>query len=113
AIVGSGKQPFVWVDVDDAVAAIVFLLTHPGLTGPFNIVAPDPVSQAEFAKAFAKAAHKYIPIKMPAFVVKLLFGEMADELLLTGINVQPKKLLAAGFAFHYEKLADSLHHLLK
>lgn len=113
AIIGNGKQPFAWVDIDDAVAAIVFLLTHPELTGPFNVVAPDSVSQAEFAKAFANAAHKYIPIKMPAFVVKLLFGEMADELLLTGINVRPKKLLAAGFAFHYEKLADSLHHLLK
>lgn len=111
-ILGSGKQPFCWIDIRDAVAAILFLIENQNLSGAFNLCSPHHVSQAEFAKTYAELDNKWIPVKLPAFMVKLMFGEMAEELLLDGIQVQPKRLQAAGFCFQHEKLWDALHGLL-
>lgn len=90
--IGSGKQSISWVALDDVVAVIAYLLEHPELTGPFNIVAPEVLSQKEFACTYAKYLNRPCFIPMPAFVVKLLFGQMGKELLLSGQKVESERL---------------------
>lgn len=113
AIVGSGEQAFVWIDINDLIAAIDFLLNRSDLIGAFNLVSPDNCSQAEFARAFAKVFKKYIPLRLPAWLVRVMFGEVADELLLSGTYIVPKKLLDAGFLFQYANLDEALTKLKK
>lgn len=108
SLVGDGKQCLSWVHIDDVVGGIVFLLEHPELTGPFNLTSPNPVNQATFARTLAKAMHRPLFLTMPSFVVKLLFGEMGDYLLLKGQRVLPTRLLEAGYTFKYPKLDDAL-----
>lgn len=108
AIVGDGQQIISWVHHDDVVNAYRFLLQHPELTGSFNVCAPNPVSQAEFAKTLAKTLHRPLFLKMPSFVVKGLFGEMGECLLLKGQRVLPTRLLADGFQFSYPTLEGAL-----
>lgn len=110
SVVGDGKQMISWVHVDDLVHAIVFLLNKPELTGPFNLTAPNPVSQAEFARVLANCMHRPLLLKTPAFVITTLFGEMGDCLLLKGQQVIPKRLSDAGYTFCYPRLTDALSH---
>ena len=110
SIIGDGKQVMSWVHIDDVVAAIVFLLTHPDTQGVFNITSPNPVSQAEFAHALAKTMHRPLFLKMPAFLIRVLFGEMGECLLLKGQRVVPKRLMQSGYEFRYPELMDALRH---
>ena len=110
SIIGDGKQIMSWVDIDDVVGAILFLLNKPELTGAFNITSPHPVSQAEFARALASTMHRPLFLKMPSIVVRLLFGEMGECLLLKGQRVLPSRLIEYGYQFHYPELADALRH---
>ena len=105
---GDGKQCLSWVHIDDVVGGIVFLLEHPELTGPFNLTSPHPLSQAAFAQTLAKAMHRPLFLTMPSFIVKLLFGEMGDYLLLKGQRVLPTRLIDVGYQFKYPKLNDAL-----
>jgi len=111
--VGDGKQTLSWVHIDDVVGGILFLLEHPDLTGPFNLTSPHPVSQQAFSKTLARAMHRPLLLNMPAFVVKLLFGEMGDYLLLKGQRVLPKRLTEAGYQFKYPELSEALTHEFK
>tara|TARA_R110002126_G_scaffold272886_1_gene417111 strand:+ start:14378 stop:15352 length:975 start_codon:yes stop_codon:yes gene_type:complete len=108
SLVGDGKQCLSWVHIDDVVGGIVFLLEHPELTGPFNLTSPHPLSQAAFAQTLAKAMHRPLFLTMPSFIVKLLFGEMGDYLLLKGQRVLPTRLIDVGYQFKYPKLNDAL-----
>ena len=108
SIIGDGRQIMSWVHIDDVVGAILFLLSRPELTGAFNVTSPNPVSQAEFAKTLATTMHRPLFLKMPAFVIQALFGEMGDCLLLKGQRVVPKRLVESGFNFHYPELLDAL-----
>lgn len=110
SIVGDGKQIMSWVHIDDLVGAILFLLNTPDTQGVFNITSPHPVSQAEFARTFASAIHRPMFLKMPAYLIKLLFGEMGECLLLKGQRVLPSRLIEAGFRFRYPALRDALRH---
>ena len=110
SIVGDGKQSLSWVHIDDVVGGIIFLLNHPELTGPFNLTSPNPVNQETFARTLAKAMNRPLFLKMPAFVVRILFGEMGDYLLLKGQRVLPKRLTEAGYQFHYPTLDDALSY---
>ncbi|WP_019218137.1 DUF1731 domain-containing protein [Legionella tunisiensis] len=83
-------------------------MNSPELTGAFNITSPYPVSQTEFAHTLAKAMHRPLLLKTPAFIIRTLFGEMGDCLLLRGQRVIPKRLLENGYQFHYPKLVDAL-----
>lgn len=112
SILGDGTQIMSWVHIDDVVGALVFLVKHPELTGPFNLTSPYPVSQAEFARVLAKTMHRPLWLNMPAFVVRLLFGEMGECLLLKGQRVLPKRLSAAGYTFLYPELGKALDNLL-
>lgn len=110
SILGDGKQIMSWVHIDDVISAILFLLDNPKLTGPFNVTSPYPVSQAEFAQALATIIHRPLFLKMPAWVIRMLFGEMGECLLLKGQRVLPSRLIEAGFKFSYPDLRVALAH---
>lgn len=107
---GSGMQACSWVHVDDLVNAIKFLLNHPQIVGPVNISAPECVAQKVFAENLAQVMHRPALLPTPAWVLRLRFGQMAEELLLSGQNMYPEKLLANGFSFLYPTLAAALRH---
>ncbi len=108
--IGDGQQFMSWIHLDDMVRLIDFLLQRDDLSGPFNATAPRPVSNKQFSQLLAERFGKKAPFTVPAFVLRLAFGEMAD-LLLFGQNVQPKRLLDSGFEFHYPQLKDALNAL--
>jgi uncharacterized protein (TIGR01777 family) len=110
SVVGSGKQILSWVDITDVVNALQFLINHPELSGAFNITAPNPVSQKTFAETLARTLNRPLFLKMPDFVIRALFGEMGDCLLLRGQRVLPKRLIEAGYEFQYSFLEDALRH---
>ena len=96
--IGSGRQWWSWVSLDDAVAAYLFALEQP-LSGPVNVVAPGVVTNQEFVKALGRALHRPAIFPLPAAAVKAAFGQMGEEMLLAGQRVAPTRLEAAGFTF--------------
>lgn len=106
--IGSGQQYLSWVHIDDVTQALGFLIAHPEISGPVNITAPMPVSQKEFATTLAKIMQRPLILNMPAFMVKLIFGEMGECLLLKGQRVVPKRLNELGYSFKYPGLRDAL-----
>lgn len=110
SLLGDGRQYISWVHIDDVIGGIIFLLEHPDLTGAFNLTSPYPESQADFARALANALHRPLFLKMPSFLIRLIFGEMGEYLLLKGQRVIPKRLSDAGYIFKYPKLSQALQH---
>ena len=109
---GSGKQWFPWIHLQDEVNAILFALENEHIAGPLNLAAPEPARMLEFCKKVGKILHRPSWINVPAFVLKLAMGEMAESLLLDGQRVIPQKLIDAGFKFQFSKLEDALRNLL-
>ncbi|PJD90711.1 MAG: TIGR01777 family protein [Legionella sp.] len=109
SVVGEGTQMISWIHIEDLVNAIIFLLQRPELSGAFNLTSPKPVTQAEFSHTLAHVMHRPLFLKMPAMVIRWLFGEMGECLLLKGQRVVPKRLLDAGYVFHYPELKNALH----
>lgn len=110
---GSGQQYMSWVDLQDVVGAIHHLLRTDLLSGPVNLVAPRPVTNAEFAKTLASVLSRPAIFPVPAFAARLAFGEMADELLLSGQRVEPARLISSGYPFRFGDLRSSLENVLK
>ena len=106
--IGDGKQCISWVHMNDVVNAIGFLLKKPELTGAFNITSPHPVTQEQFARTLANIMHRPLFLTIPAIVIRMLFGEMGECLLLKGQRVLPKRLLDEGYLFQYPQLIDAL-----
>jgi uncharacterized protein (TIGR01777 family) len=111
-ILGSGKQYMSWISLDDEVKAIRFLIENEAIDGPVNLVAPHPASNLEFTNALGKVLHRPTILPLPAFAARLLFGEMADALLLGSTRVIPKKLVAAGYIFCHADLQSALTDIL-
>jgi uncharacterized protein len=111
-IIGSGQQYISWIALDDLVRAIQFTLAAAALVGPVNAVAPNPVTNREFTKTLGSALHRPTILPMPAFAAKLAFGEMADDMLLGSIRVEPRALQNARFGFQYPDLDSALRHIL-
>jgi hypothetical protein len=109
--VGSGKQWLSWVGLDDLVAAYKLALTG-DLAGAFNLVSPNPVTNAQFTKAFGKAIRRPTVFPLPALAVRSLFGQMGDEVLLGSQRALPARLLGAGFTFRYPHLPEALERAL-
>jgi uncharacterized protein len=109
---GSGLQWMSWVSLEDAVAAILFALKTESLSGPVNVVSPNPVTNAEFTRVLARLVHRPAVLRVPAFALRLALGQMADEALLASARVVPAQLLTAGFEFAHpivdQALADAL-----
>jgi uncharacterized protein (TIGR01777 family) len=110
---GDGRQWMSWIDVQDMVGAIHHILKNDLIQGPVNMVAPKPVTNAEFAKTLAGVLSRPAVFPTPALAVKLVFGEMGQELLLSSQKVEPGKLISSGYPFRYRELSTSLQHLLK
>lgn len=105
---GSGRQFISWIHVDDYTRAVAHLLTST-LTGPVDLTAPNPVTNAEFTAAFAQALNRPALIPLPLPALRLMFGsEMVDEALLSGTRVQPRRLLDDGFTFDHPRLDEAL-----
>jgi uncharacterized protein (TIGR01777 family) len=111
-VLGSGRQYMSWIALDDAVSVIHHAIVTEALQGPTNAVAPQAVTNQEFTKTLGKVLGRPTVVPLPAFAARLLFGEMADELLLASTRVQPAKLLASGYSFRYPGLEGALRHLL-
>src|SRR5688500_8126722 len=110
--IGNGKQWMSWIALDDVAGAIQFMLRDRFVNGPVNFVAPHPVTNAEFTKTLGSVLSRPTFIPVPAFGVRLAFGEMADALLLSSQRVVPEVLQARGFAFAWPRLELTLKHLL-
>jgi hypothetical protein len=110
--VGSGRQYWSWIDLDDVAAAIQHAMESDGVFGPVNFVAPDPATNAEFTTVLGKVLHRPTIFPMPAFAARLVLGEMADGLLLASARVIPRKLQETGFEFRFTDLAAALRHEL-
>lgn len=108
AVIGSGEQPLAWIDGTDLVRAILFLLTHPEITGPINLVAPECVSQKNVTQTLAQVLKKPAFLWLPAWSVRVLFGQMGEELLLSGQTVTPQRLTEYDFKFKYPTLFAAL-----
>ena len=106
--VGSGKQWVSWIDLEDEIEAILHLLHNPLSNGPYNLTAPKPVMQMEVARAIGEALKSPSWLPMPDFVLRVLLGEMADELLLKGVKALPTRLMAEGFEFHFKNVDESV-----
>jgi uncharacterized protein (TIGR01777 family) len=111
--VGDGKQYMSWIALDDVVGAIIHALEDEKMNGAVNAVAPRAVTNTEFTKALGGALSRPTIFPVPAFALRLAFGEMADALLLSSTRVEPAKLLSAGYKFQYPELSGALKHLLE
>ena len=107
---GDGQQWASWVGRDELASIIEFALTTEALTGPVNAVSPNPMRNAEFAKAASQALGQKPRGTMPAFLVRLVMGEMGEEFILASRRIQPAKLLAAGYQFRFPELEQALRH---
>lgn len=105
---GSGDQWMSWVALDDVVRAIHFAIETPELSGPANLASPNPARNREFTAAMGQVLGRPTPFPVPGFVVRTIFGEMGDNLLLGSTRVRPKALLDAGFEFRYPELVPAL-----
>ncbi len=110
--VGNGRQFMSWVALEDVVGAFLLALTTQSLHGPVNVVAPQPVRNTEFVQALAHTLHRPAIFPLPAFIVRTLFGEMGESLLLASARVQPAKLESAGYTFRYSELSAALRAAL-
>lgn len=110
---GSGRQWWPWIHVDDVVGMISFLSRNEGARGPINATAPQPVTNKEFAHALGRVLRRPSWLPAPAPALRLLLGEMADAMLLSGQRAIPQAALALGYRFQYEELSDALENLLQ
>jgi uncharacterized protein (TIGR01777 family) len=111
-IVGNGKQWWSWVCRDDLPRIILHAIQTESLSGPVNATAPGTVDNREFTKTLGRVLHRPTFAPMPAFVVKLAFGEMGEELLLGSTRTVPNRLQESGYEFAFPELEPALRHLL-
>lgn len=111
--IGNGQQWWSWIHIQDLVGAIHHILKTDSLRGPVNLVSPSPVRNADFTKTLAGVLSRPAVIPMPAFAVRLAFGEMGDELLLASQRVEPADLVKSGYPFQHPDLRKTLESLLR
>jgi len=109
---GSGDQWMSWIALEDTIAIIRAAIENPQYKGPINVVSPNPVQNAEFTRVLAAVLGHPARFPVPAFALRLAFGDMADVLLLTSQRVRPEKLLAEGYKFRFETLEPALCAIL-
>ena len=110
---GNGRQWWTWVSVRDVVGAIHHVLNNESLSGPVNTVAPIPVTNTEFTSILASVLNRLAIFPLPAFAVRLIFGEMGEELFLGSQRVEPAKLAATGYQFQHPDLGNALKVILQ
>ncbi len=110
---GSGLQGVSWIHLADQVKAIRFLMENESTSGPYNLTAPAPMNFRKFARVLGSVMGRPYKTPVPEFALRLLYGEMADELLLAGQFALPRRLEKAGFQFGFPELGDALRDILK
>jgi uncharacterized protein len=109
---GSGRQWMSWIPIQDWLGAVHHILKNDLLQGPVNMVGPKPVTNAEFTQTLASELHRPAIFPVPAVAAKLLFGQMAEEVLLASQRVEPARLVTSGYPFQYSDLAKALENCL-
>lgn len=109
---GSGKQWMSWIHLKDVIGAIRMLIENENCNGTFNLTAPEPIVAKKFYDTFGKTMHRPCVFPMPAFMLRLMLGEIADELLLTSSRVVPKKLLEAVYKYSFPNLYEALDDII-
>lgn len=110
--IGSGKQFFPWIHIQDEVGIILFALENEKVKGPINTVAPEATTNKIFSKSLGKVLNRPSLLPIPGFFLKIIFGE-ASSTLTSGVNVSSKKIESLGYIFKYPKLENALKNLLK
>ena len=111
-IVGNGRQYMSWITLDDTAAALGHLLATETASGPVNVVAPVPVTNREFTSTLGRVLRRPTVFPLPGFVARVVFGEMADALLLASTRVKPVNLPGSGYVFRHGSLEEGLRHVL-
>ena len=109
---GSGEQWLSWIHLEDVVRVIQHVLNRDHPAGVYNTVSPEPARHREFAHEAGRQSNTWLKLGVPAFAARVLAGEMAEELLLSGQRVLPAQLLEDGFQFHYPNLKKALTDLM-
>ncbi len=109
---GTGRQYLSWISIDDAIGAVYQALLDSRLSGPVNVVAPEAVTNAELTRALGRVLRRPTLFPVPGPAARMLFGEMADEMLLSSTRVEPRQLAKIGFEFHDAELDRALARLL-
>jgi hypothetical protein len=109
---GNGRQYISWISRDDMVAAMLHCLSCPSLKGPVNITAPEPVTNAELMRTIARIMRRPLLFPLPGWFLKMIYGQMASEILLSGCRVSSQKLQDSGFIFRHPTLQSALCSLL-
>jgi uncharacterized protein (TIGR01777 family) len=111
--VGSGRQYWPWIHYDDWLSLVLWSIETPSVSGPLNATAPVPVSNADFARAIGRALGRPAFLPTPAFVLRLLLGEMAEALVLSGQRALPAKAERLGFSFRYPRIDDAMRAIFR
>ncbi len=109
---GSGRQYMSWICIDDVISSIHHVLMNDNISGPINLVSPNPVTNNAFTKILGKILMRPTFFPLPEAAINILFGEMGREILLSSTKVTPKKLLESGYKFRYPDLEKTFKHLL-
>jgi len=109
---GNGHQYVSWIAINDAIGSIYHIMMTPSLKGAVNIVAPHPVPNDILTKKLSKRLNRWRGIPTPEFILRLLFGQKGEELLLTSIRAEPYRLTESGYHFCYPKLSQALKHVV-
>jgi uncharacterized protein len=110
--IGSGRQYWSWVSLDDVIGAIVHALQTEDLSGPVNVVTPGPPTNAEYTRVLGKVLNRPTIFTVPTPAARVMLGEIADELLLPSARVEPVRLQETGYSFRHPELAATLRYLL-
>ncbi len=110
---GDGQQQYSWISIEDVILILEFLINNLKCQGTYNLTSPNSVTNAQFTQTLAKTLKRPAFMHMPAFMVRLIFGEIADELLLADAQVLPKRLLAEGYEFKHAELQQALKYIIK
>lgn len=110
--IGSGRQYWSWIAIDDVVGAILHVLTKDSLEGPVNVTVPDPPTNAEYTRVLGRVLGRPTVFPLPAPAARIMLGQLADELLLASQRIEPARLKETGYSYRYPELEGALRHLL-
>lgn len=112
ASMGSGQQMYSWISIEDVVGVIKQAITNPNYTGIYNAVSPHSINNNEFTQSLAKHLRRPAWFNIPAPVIKMLYGQMGQELLLADLNVKPQRLMEAGYSFIHPTLTTCFENVI-
>ena len=106
--IASGRQIMSWIHIDDWIEMMLWAIEKSSVSGPINLAAPEPVTYAEFARALGRAMHRPSWIPVPGFALRLVVGEMANDALILGHRILPKRAQEFGYVFRHPGVDEAL-----